>query len=449
MGKVLIIPGVSVSVVKDVLPQQIAPSGVLGLVGFTGGPGGAQRAASWNRLRGLYGDLIAHSLPEARQALDNGVSELVVVSLPDDPSYQAGASLTSGAGQQLPIKLQAQAGGLWANGLDVVVVERRQGDAVVAVDLAIKRRASGELLEQRRNISADQLVAALGEMALVRLEGAAAGLPAAGTYPLAGGKDASESDYKAALNALIEEPDVDLVLAAVQDFSEPNKVVAIYSAVVSHCNNLSGEAKGRIGLGQIGPQWSVATCQEAASNLVSDRFVLVAPAGVVGAVAGMIGNLDYFQSPTFKAITGVGVLARALRTEEQTALLKANLVPVATERGRGTIVVRGLTTDGDQISVRRVADRAVRTLKMIGDLFIGRLNNADGRGALKQKLIEALLQMQRDGAIVASADGKDPAFKADVYSSQEDFAKGIVRVDMAVRPIRAIDYIYATVLVQV
>lgn len=35
MGKVLIIPGVSVSVVKEVLPQQLAPSGVLGLVGFT------------------------------------------------------------------------------------------------------------------------------------------------------------------------------------------------------------------------------------------------------------------------------------------------------------------------------------------------------------------------------------------------------------------------------
>ena len=48
-----------------------------------------------------------------------------------------------------------------------------------------------------------------------------------------------------------------------------------------------------------------------------------------------------------------------------------------------------------------------------------------------------------------STDGSDPAFKVDVYSSQADFAKGIVRVDMAVRPVRAIDYIYATVLVQV
>lgn len=448
MGKVLIIPGVSVSVVKDVLPQQLAPSGVLGLVGFTGGAAGTLRAASWNRVRELCGDVTAFSLPEARQAIDNGVSELVIVSLPG-VGFTAGASLTNGDANKQAIKLRARAGGLWANSLDVVVSERTANNAVVAVDLAIARRGGGDTIEQLRNITADKLSAALATLSLVALDGAADGLPKAGTYALTGGKDAAVSDYQTALDALREEADVDSVLAAVQDFSKPADVIAIYSSVIAHCNNLSGDAKGRIGFGQIGPQWTVAAAKEAVSNLVSDRFVLVAPGGVVGAVAGLVGNLSYFQSPTFKALAGLGPLARALKVEEQTELLKSFIVPVATERGRGTIVVRGLTTDGDQISVRRVADRAVRTMKMIGDLFIGRLNNADGRGALKQKLIEALLQMQREGAIVPSTDGKDPAFKVDVYSSQEDFAKGIVRVDMAVRPVRAIDYIYATVLVQV
>lgn len=448
MGKVLIIPGVSVSVVKDVLPQQLAPSGVLGLVGFTGGAAGTLRAASWNRVRELCGDVTAFSLPEARQAIDNGVSELVIVSLPNT-GFTAGASLTNGDSNKQAIKLKARAGGLWANSYDVVISERTANNAVVAVDLAIVRRGGGDTIEQLRNVAADRLTAALASLSLVALDGAADGLPKAGTYPLTGGKDAAVADYQAALDALREEADVDSVLAAVQDFTKTADVVAIYSSVIAHCNNLSGDAKGRIGFGQIGPQWSVAAAKEAVSNLVSDRFVLVAPHGVVGAVAGLVGNLSYFQSPTFKPLAGLGPLARALKVEEQTELLKSFIVPVATERGRGTIVVRALTTDGDQISVRRVADRAVRTMKMIGDLFIGRLNNADGRGALKQKLIEALLQMQREGAIVPSTDGKDPAFKVDVYSSQEDFAKGIVRVDMAVRPVRAIDYIYATVLVQV
>lgn len=452
MGKVLIIPGVSVSVVKEVLPQQLAPSGVLGLVGFTGSPAGVpagtKRAASWNRLQALCGEVTALSLPEARQAIDNGVSELVIVSLPS-AGYTAGATLTNGEQGKAAIKLKARAGGTWANSYDIVVSERVVNNAVVAVDLAIQRRGTEDVVERVRNVAAAGLKAALDGLALVELDGAAEGLPKAGTYALAAGKDASVADYQAAIDALREESDVDMVLAAVQDFGAPASVISIYSSVIAHCNNMSGDAKGRLGFGQIGPAWTVPTAKEAVSNLVSDRFVLVAPHGLVGAVAGLVGNLPYFQSPTFKPLSGLGPLTRALKTEEQTELLKSFIVPVATERGRGTIVVRGLTTDGDQISVRRVADRAVRTMKMIGDLFIGRLNNADGRGALKQKLIEALLQMQREGALVPSTDGKDPAFKVDVYSSQEDFAKGIVRVDMAVRPVRAIDYIYATVLVQV
>jgi hypothetical protein len=86
---------------------------------------------------------------------------------------------------------------------------------------------------------------------------------------------------------------------------------------------------------------------------------------------------------------------------------------------------------------------------MIGDLFIGRLNNERGRDALKRELTEFLVRVERGGVIMPSTDGRDPAFKVNVYSSKDDFSKGIVRVDMAVRPVRAIDYIYATVLVQV
>jgi hypothetical protein len=56
--------------------------------------------------------------------------------------------------------------------------------------------------------------------------------------------------------------------------------------------------------------------------------------------------------------------------------------------------------------------------------------------------------MEREGALVPSTDGKDPAFLVDVYSTQLDFAQGIVRIDIAIRPVRAIDYIYATIRVK-
>jgi hypothetical protein len=98
--------------------------------------------------------------------------------------------------------------------------------------------------------------------------------------------------------------------------------------------------------------------------------------------------------------------------------------------------------------VQRTANKTVRDVKAIADKYIGLLNNEGGRNALKQQITALLVQMERDGAIVPSTDGKDPAFKVDVYSTQADFANGIVRVDLAIRPVRAIDFVYATILVR-
>ncbi|MCK6518155.1 phage tail sheath subtilisin-like domain-containing protein, partial [Myxococcota bacterium] len=303
-----------------------------------------------------------------------------------------------------------------------------------------------DLKDVNLSTSAWAIVDALDELEEVSIE--IGGWSQAGSATLSGGTDAGLTEYRDAIDALKEEGDVDMVLAAPQDFSKPDKIARIYSAVIAHSEVMAADSKGRVGFGQVAPNATSDQAGELAQSLVSDRFVLVSPSGCVGAVAGRVGGLSYFQSPTFKTISGVPKLSSALGIEAQQALLRSFVLPVVKERGRGVIVVKGITTDGDQINVRRVADRAVRGVKMIGDLFIGRLNTADGRAALKQKLAELLLQMEKDGALVPSTDGTDPAFKVDVYSSQSDFAQGIVRVDMAVRPVRAIDYIYATVLVQ-
>lgn len=541
-----IIPGVQVSVVKEVVPPQLAPSGVLGVVGLVenvpaGAPG---RASSWNRFVELFGPGSAFSLPEARQALQNGVFEVVVSAIPVDAAAKASATLKSGA--RSLATLTARAPGSWANGLSYKVTHRRKGDDIVGFDLEISRPDGKEVhrnltiipdlstslinaldassavavgawsaapawkaidaqvidaagtrdqdkrallidtapiksalwatagryrvsvnlgtgvlkvetaknatdwatLVDRTDVSgAADLLRALGSIdgLSVRTEG----WPDEGSGALAGGADADRGAYGAALEKLRDEPDVDLVISAVQDFASPDRVAGVYSDVIAHCNNLSADCKGRVGFGQTPASLDASAAAEFASALVSDRFVLIAPSGVVGAVAGMIGGLPYFHSPTFKTISGVGALSKTLGVEDQQTLLKGFVAPVATMRGRGTVVVRGLTTDGDQISVRRTADRAVRGVRAIGEQFIGRLNNADGRAALRAKISEMLLQMQKDGALVPSTDGKDPAFKIDVYSSQADFAQGIVRVDIAVRPVRAIDFILATILVQV
>ena len=100
------------------------------------------------------------------------------------------------------------------------------------------------------------------------------------------------------------------------------------------------------------------------------------------------------------------------------------------------------------MNVRRTANKAVRDIFALAERYIGQLNNDGNRRALFGQVTALLGQMERDGALVPSTDGTDPAFIAAVYSSQNDAALGIVRIDIAVRPVRAIDYVYATILVK-
>ncbi|MEM2938838.1 MAG: phage tail sheath subtilisin-like domain-containing protein [Candidatus Bathyarchaeia archaeon] len=269
--------------------------------------------------------------------------------------------------------------------------------------------------------------------------------PAETEDKLKGGKDPgppSKEDFEAALDRLEAEPYVDMVLAC--DISDP----AIHALIEAHCANMSKEAMGRIGIGTVGKGEDVKDIVKRTEKLSSDRFVLVAPYGVAGAVAGLISRLSYFESPTFKPVRGISDLERNYTPSELRQLLVAGVLPLQAQRGRGIIVVKGITTSKEQISVVRTTDHAVKLVKGIGDMFIGTLNSPSGRTALKEKLTEVLIRMEREGAIVPSADLKEPAFMVDVYCSELDFAQGIVRVDLAVRPVRAIDYIYATIVVQ-
>src|SRR5262249_48649772 len=180
------------------------------------------------------------------------------------------------------------------------------------------------------------------------------------------------------------------------------------------------------------------------------RFVLCAPSGAEGAVAGLLGHLEFFQSPTFKTVVDPGVPLVPYSDSELNALVgpNGNVCVVRFRRGRGVVCIKGIATDGFQISVTRVADRCVREVKAIADKFIGELNNAESRNALKQMIVATFTQLERDGALVPSVDGKSPAFLVDVYASQNDTAGGIVRIDIAVRPVRAIDYVYATIRIK-
>ncbi|MEM9493295.1 MAG: phage tail sheath subtilisin-like domain-containing protein, partial [Myxococcota bacterium] len=231
-----------------------------------------------------------------------------------------------------------------------------------------------------------------------------------GTAGAIAGTEPNQAAYDGALDELTREGDVDTVLASVHG-SDLNLYSSVYAAVAAHCINMSGEAKNRIGFGGVPDGLTVTEITDMAALFNSERFVLVAPAGLAGSVAGRIARLDYYRSPTFKNLSGVVSLTDDYLPSDLRTLLRANVAPVDLDRRLGFIVIKGITTSGEQISVTRVQDYAVRGVKRIADLFIGKLNNQLARLSLRQKLSEFFQQMEKDGAIVPSTDGQDPSFK--------------------------------------
>ena len=268
--------------------------------------------------------------------------------------------------------------------------------------------------------------------------------------PFTGGVSPLVDDYQSALDRLEQAEEVDLVIASVDNQLDAAGVRAVHQAVAAHCAKMADVARNRIGLGSVitGENNSVTAILDHADDVRSDYFVLATPAGSAAAVAGLLSLQDYFQSPTFKNVPALGVAPGAYTDAQLNQLVGGNVLVVEEKRKLGIIVVKGLLTSGRQINVQRVANKAVRDVKAIADVYIGLLNNDGTRNALLQQVTAMFLQMERDGAIVPSTDGKDPSFKVAVYSTQADFDNGIVRIDIAMRPVRAIDYIYATILVQ-
>ncbi len=279
-------------------------------------------------------------------------------------------------------------------------------------------------------------------------------LPAAtvGPVPFTEGTSPNVATWQAALDLLGEDPRINLVLAAVEPTTSDADVRAIHQALAAHAVAQSDAGAPRIAFGSVtaSEQNDLDAVRDHSAAVRGRRFVLVSPAGATGAVVGAIARLSPEISPTFKPVPLFGVPPASYRESELNRLLGPthNVAVVQQRTGRGVILLRGLDTSGDQISVTRVADAAIREVKAISENFIGILNTADARAALREQIIATFTRMERAGQLVPSTDGTDPAFLVDVYSTQLDFAQGIVRIDIAVRPVRSIDYIYATIRVK-
>jgi hypothetical protein len=451
---VRILPGVEVSVVKEIVPQQLHPSGIAGIVGtaekgplLTPTP-----VTSFREFQEKFGSDPNQSLTkDARLCFLNGVFEVFATRIEASGSQPASVVLKNEDSEDI-VRIDAKASGEAGNKIDVGISKGTLEGTVSA------QITNGVIFEVFDNVSADKksdqyivdviknrsnMVSAI-DLRPKGKDGKAVKNITLGESMLSGGVTAQPGlkDYEKALEMLEMEEDIDIVYAA--DSWDP----AVHAVVDAHCQNMSKDAKNRIGIGSVGPGESITDIVNRTTTLASDRFVIVAPYGVAGAVAGLVSKLRYYDSPTFKPLTGIADVETRYTPSQLMELLKAGILPIEARRSRGLIVEKGITTSKEQISVMRIADHAVRATKNVAENFIGTLNTVGGRTALREKLTETFLTMVREESIVPSVDGKEPAFLVDVYSSQLDFAQGIVRVDIAVRPVRAMDYIYATITVQ-
>jgi hypothetical protein len=273
-----------------------------------------------------------------------------------------------------------------------------------------------------------------------------------GPVPFTGGQSPAASDYQVAIDRLADDTRIDLVLASIEPGVSDDNVRTIHQSLLAHAIVMADAGAPRIAFGSVtaAEQKDEAKIKNHAALVRNRRFVLVAPAGAEGAVAGMVGRMNAQDSPTFKGVTLFGLPPAHYSESLLNKLLgpNINLLVVQDRAGRGVVVLKGIDTTGDQVSVTRVADSAIRATRAIAENFIGQLNTEDARVALKQQLIATFIRMERDGSIVPSTDGKDPSYIVDVYSTQQDFGQGIVRIDIAVRPVRSIDYVYATIRVK-
>ena len=67
---------------------------------------------------------------------------------------------------------------------------------------------------------------------------------------------------------------------------------------------------------------------------------------------------------------------------------------------------------------------------------------------MKGKVTEFLMGMELEGSIVPSSDGVEPSYLIGDVISESVFGQGVVIVELDDRPVRAMDYIYATIKVE-
>jgi hypothetical protein len=177
-----------------------------------------------------------------------------------------------------------------------------------------------------------------------------------------------------------------------------------------------------------------------ATDAANGKTVTLPPPYLAAQVAGRLSAVAPEVS-----LTNQTVAVDDLDVHYNSATLKSLLLDrVLLVRPKfGFQIVKGITTDTGafkQISVRRVVDYAKAGVRLGADPYIGRLNNARVRAALKATLDGFLSQMVLDEMLVA--------YQLDVSATRAQEIAGIAVVAMTLEPTFTIDYIRVTMTLQ-
>lgn len=263
--------------------------------------------------------------------------------------------------------------------------------------------------------------------------------------PLEGGSNgegAGSSEYTTSL-AQLETESVNIVLLAGLGFSDAAAALAAHAETT--------ENAGRERLTLVGADEDTMSAVAAnADEIGDDRVILVAPGikavdlvggGMVNlpsaystaAVAGLIASLAVQSSPTNKVLKVPGLTIDYSDGEIKNLLNNRVLV---LEKKAGYRVVKGISTDTGpfkQISVRRIVDYAKEGVRRATLPYIGRLNNARVRGAMRGTLNGFLSQMLLDEQLTD--------FQLEVSATREQEINGIAVVTLYLKPTFSIDYV--------
>jgi hypothetical protein len=226
----------------------------------------------------------------------------------------------------------------------------------------------------------------------------------------------------------------------------------VTAPLLAHLTSTEGEGRERIAV--VGASASDATTVlNDAGGVADDRVILVAP-GIKVSEPGATARVALPPSATAAIVAGrLAALAPHISLTNQTLPIEEldqgysttvhrNLLlnrVLAVRRRFGHQIVRGISTDPgafSQISVRRTVDYAKAGVRLGANPYIGKLNNARVRAALKATLDGFFSQMVQDEMLTG--------YELDVSASRAQEIRGICTVLVTMQPTFSIDFIRVT-----